>query len=44
VASLQTQEAEVRQHAGEAEKMVSDLLERAHKDGEEAENERDELR
>jgi pyrroloquinoline quinone (PQQ) biosynthesis protein C len=36
VTSLWTQEAEARQHAGEAEKMVSNLLKRAHKDGEEA--------
>jgi hypothetical protein len=34
-ANLRTREAEARQHAEEAEKMVSDLSERAHKDGEE---------
>jgi hypothetical protein len=36
VANLWTQEAEACQHAKEAEKMVSDLSERAHKDGVEA--------
>jgi hypothetical protein len=47
VASLQTQEVEARQHAGEAKKIVLYLSERARKDGEEAaqvKNERDELR
>jgi hypothetical protein len=47
VASLWTQEVEARQHAGEAEKMVLDLLERARKDDEEAtqvKNECNELR
>jgi pyrroloquinoline quinone (PQQ) biosynthesis protein C len=36
VASLQTREAEAHQHAEEAERMVLDLSERAHNDGEEA--------
>jgi hypothetical protein len=46
VASLRTREAEAYQHAREAEKMVSNLSERACKDGEEAaqvKNEHDEL-
>jgi pyrroloquinoline quinone (PQQ) biosynthesis protein C len=36
VADLQTREAEARHHAKEAEKMVSELSERARKDGEDA--------
>jgi hypothetical protein len=36
VVDLQTQEAEARHHAKEAEKMVSDLSERVRKDSEDA--------